>query len=323
MRPALTFEVVSEDQPGPIWSRLFHERRAGYDAWFLSEGAEARATYMTSRDAMAAHMPELVTVYDRLVEAAGGDDLAARFLSGWCPPRYITACSQAVWLGHGPALVRNYDYDWRKLDGVLLESRWGSQKVLGVLDSGWGVLDGINEGGVSVSLTFGGRQVSGRGFGVPHILRYVLEFSRDARDAKDALRRVPCHMAYNVTVLDASGDHFTVYLSPEEAAVFRDDPIATNHQGRIDWEKYARATATVQRLQYLRTLVDEPALEADEFIAQFLKDPLYARQWAQGFGTLYTAAYWPEERRMKLLWPGVERDLEIGAITPEVVEISP
>jgi predicted choloylglycine hydrolase len=56
-------------------------------------------------------MPELESTYDELVELAGGGDLAARFLSLYRPPPFLTACSQGVWRGAEPALVRNYDYD--------------------------------------------------------------------------------------------------------------------------------------------------------------------------------------------------------------------
>ena len=47
------------------------------------------------------------------------------------------------------------------------------------------------------------------GFGVPIILRYVLELCRDTQDAVEALHRVPSHMAYSIgvppsfTVIDA------------------------------------------------------------------------------------------------------------------------
>ncbi len=72
-------------------------------------------------------------------------------------------------------LVRNYDYHPALWDGVLLSSSWTGRRVIAMLDSLWGVLDGINEDGLAVSLAFGGRQVVGEGFGMPLILRYVLE----------------------------------------------------------------------------------------------------------------------------------------------------
>ncbi|HAJ19087.1 MAG TPA: hypothetical protein DCL95_03350, partial [Rhodospirillaceae bacterium] len=63
----------------------------------------------------------------------------------------------------------------------------------------WGVLDGVNEKGLAVSLTFGGRRAVGEGFGIPVILRNILEFCATVEDAAKVLAEVPTHMAYNVT----------------------------------------------------------------------------------------------------------------------------
>lgn len=77
-----------------------------------------------------------------------------------------------------------------------------------------GVLDGLNEDGLAVSLTFGGRRIVGEGFGVPLLLRYILEFCTTTREAVEVLKRVPTHMAYNITVLDRSGAFMTVFIAP-------------------------------------------------------------------------------------------------------------
>jgi hypothetical protein len=42
-------------------------------------------------------MPELVETYERLVELAAGDEIAARCLSLYRPPAFIVGCSQGVW----------------------------------------------------------------------------------------------------------------------------------------------------------------------------------------------------------------------------------
>ena len=54
----------------------------------------------------------------------------------------------------------------------------------------------------------------GDGFGVPIVLRYVLEICETAEEAAKVLARVPIHMAYNVTALDRLGHRVTVHLSP-------------------------------------------------------------------------------------------------------------
>jgi len=249
-------------------------------------------------------MPELAGTYERLCELAGGGDWAARFLSLYRPPPYLMACSQAVWPGDEPLLVRNYDYNPLAVDGLLLQTRWNGRRVIAMSDCLWGVVDGMNDAGLALSLTFGGRRISGEGFAVPLVLRYILEFCERCEDAAEALRAVPVHMAYNVTVVDRTGRHLTAYLSPDREPLITNAAVATNHQERVEWHEHARATATVERERYLLrrlTLHDEPA---PRFVAAFLKPPLYSTAFGRGFGTLYTAVYRPRRGTVELLWPG-------------------
>jgi len=300
----IVFEKIHEPEPGAQWQRLFQDMWPAYRKWFLSEGISARQTYLAGYRNIKAYMPELLPSYERLCELAGGGDIASRFLSFYRPPPYLSGCSQAVWLGKTPMLVRNYDYDPGLIDAVILSSRWNGRRVIATTDGMWGVVDGMNDAGLAVSLTFGGRRIVGDGFGVPIILRYILEFCDTTRDAIEVLKSVPCHMAYNVTLVDRSGDYMTAYLCPGADTVLAHTRISTNHQENIEWHRHAQATATVERERFLLhrlTLHDDPQ---DKFIATFLKPPLYSTQFARGFGTLYTAVYRPAEGLLELHWPG-------------------
>lgn len=302
----LVFETVSEAKPGAKWEALFARLWPAYKNWFLSDGIEARQTYLAGYRAFKKYMPELLPTYETLCERAGGGDHAARFLSFYCPPAYLSGCSQAVWTGAEPMLVRNYDYAPALCDGLILHTRWNDRTVLGMSDGLLGLVDGINDRGLAISLTFGGRTIVGDGFGVPVILRYVLEFCDTVADAVEALRRIPCHMAYNVTVVDKHGKHATVYLSPDRKALVSDQRVATNHQEKVEWHRHARATATVERERFLLqrlTLHDEPA---ERFIGAFQRPPLYSTAFQRGFGTVYTAVYWPKQGIAEYRWPGVQ-----------------
>ena len=160
-------------------------------------------------------MPELLPLYERLVDLAGGGDHAARFLAMYCPPPYLSGCSQAVWTNGEPVLVRNYDYHPDRIEGALLRTAWHGRPVIAMSDCLWGVLDGINGAGLALSLSFGGRKVVGLGFGVPLVLRYILEFCTRTAEAIDVLKRVPIHMSYNVTIVDALGAFETAFLAPD------------------------------------------------------------------------------------------------------------
>ena len=298
------FRAMAEAAPGPKWAELFAEYWPAYRRWWLSEGPEARPTYLAGRRALSTHMPEMLGLYDRLCELAGGGDVEARFLSSYCPPPYLAGCSQAIWPGEEPILVRNYDYDPRAFEACVLRTQWEGRPVVGSSDGLWGLVDGMNDAGLAVSLTFGGRRIVGDGFGVPLILRYVLQTCSTTDEATDVLRRVPCHMSYNVTVLDAARQYATVFMSPDRGAEVTRAPAATNHQAQVEWSSHARFTATVERERFLLnrlTLHREPS---EKFIGAFLKPPLYSVAYDKGFGTLYTAVYYPRTGRLELRWPG-------------------
>jgi predicted choloylglycine hydrolase len=300
----LDFELITEERPGPRWKALFERLWPHHRGWYLSESLRDRPTYLECRRAIGRHMPEMLPVYAQLCELAGGNDLESRFLSLYCPPAYLTACSQAIWQGSPPVLVRNYDYSPRAFDAVLLRTKWLGRQVLGMSDCMSGLLDGINDAGLAVSLTFGGRRVVGDGFGVPAILRYVLETCETVKEATAVLKRVPCHMAYNVTVLDSAGDWATVYLGPDREALVSRAVVATNHQERVEWATHAAATGSVERERFLLNELARGRPTREDFIAAFLKPPVYSLAFDRGFGTLYTAVYSVHDRALELRWPG-------------------
>ncbi|MDU8943345.1 C45 family peptidase [Ovoidimarina sediminis] len=302
----LTFRAIAEDAPGPKWAGVFAEYWPSYRRWWRREGAAARPTYLECRAALETHLPEIIPIYDDLCAAAGGGDEAARFLSYWCPPRYLTGCSQAVWPGDEPLLVRNYDYDPEAFDAVILRSAWQGRAVMGLSDGLFGLVDGMNDAGLAVSLTFGGRQAVGEGFGVPIILRYILQTCETAEEAGRVLARVPSHMSYNVTVLDRARRYLTAYLAPDRVTLLTRTPVATNHQERVEWSSHARFTATVERERFLLQRLQLHPETRDRFIAAFLRPPLYSTAFDQGFGTLYTAAYRPAAGKMEVCWPGTQ-----------------
>ncbi len=300
----LTFQSLSEDRIGPKWAELFRRFWPSYRRWFLSEGIDRRPTYRAGLRKLREHMPELVPAYESACEAAGGSDLEARCLSLWCPPAYVTGCSQVVWRDDEPLLIRNYDYAPAMCEGILLNSAWNGRRVMAATDCLWGALDGVNDAGLAASLTFGGRRVMGEGFGIPLIVRYVLEFCSDVPEACAALERLPSHMAYNVTVLDRTGRFATAYLAPDRETVIRQIPVAANHQGRIDWHNFARATATLERERFLYFRLQDSTMTTERLVEHFLYPPLYTRAYANGFGTIYTAVYRPRSRAASFIWPG-------------------
>jgi predicted choloylglycine hydrolase len=308
---ALTFEAVSEDAPGAKWQALFERHWPRYRPWFLHEGERARASYAESVRMLREHMPELVPVYERLCELAGGGDLEARLLSMWRPPSYLSGCSQGVWTRGEPVLVRNYDYSPDRIEGTILGTAWQGRRVIGMSDCLWGLLDGVNDAGLAVSLAFGGRKVVGRGFGVPLVVRYLLQVCETVDDARLVLGRLPYHLAHTLTLVDRAGAYVTAYLSPDRGAVLRDVGVATNHQGDVEWHEHARATRSLERERQVLAALEE-AHDVRAFAAAFLRPPLYSIDYASGVGTLYTAVYRPAAGSAEFRWPGVRWEHSFG-----------
>lgn len=298
----ISFSCVHEEKPAEKWKALFNRTWPHYKTWFLSEGYFARKGYVTSMGELQDHMPELIPIYHELVQLAGGGDLEARFLSMYCPPAYMSGCSQVAWTRGSSALIRNYDYSFKLFEGTMLYTNW-LQPVIGVSDCTWGLLDGINASGLAASLTFGGRKITGDGFGIPIIIRYLLETSKTVKEALQILKRVPVHMAYNVTLMDASGEYATVYLSPDRPAVVVHTAVSTNHQLEVEWGDYASLTGTIERKRLLEKLVLDQDETECSMVKNFLQPPLYSTNFEKSFGTLYTILYRVKEGEVEIHWP--------------------
>jgi predicted choloylglycine hydrolase len=298
------FRAIHEELPGAKWRALHADFWPSYRRWFLSQGNAARPSYVKSRLMLGRHMPELLGTYDRLVELAGGGDVAARLLALYDPPPFFAGCSQAALVRDEPVLVRNYDYAPSRSEGVQLSTRLGAHRVIGTSDCLWGLLDGMNDAGLAVSLTFGGRQVLGAGFGIPLVVRYLLETCATVADCRAALDRLPFQLAHNLTLLDASGAMLTAHVSPDRAPVYTPLALATNHQVVVEWPEHAERTRTLERADHLAALLADPATTPEALLHAFLAPPLYNRAYSHGFGTLYTAAYRPASGVVDVVWPG-------------------
>lgn len=300
----ICFEAYEERTPGKRWQANFQKMWPAYRSWYLREGTDARPDLVTCRKRLGKHMPELVETYERLVELAADDEIAARCLSLYRPPAFIVGCSQGVSTRGEPILVRNYDYPADRLEGIIIKTDWAGRQVIGMSDCLWGLLDGMNDAGLVVSLTFGGRRAVGDGFAIPLVVRYLLETCQTVPEAREKLQRLPIHAAQNLSILDAGGEHLTAYLAPDRAPCFASTPVATNHQDIIDWPEYARAVRTVEREQHLLALLANEQITPERFVGAFLEPPLYNHTYTSGMGTLYTAAYSPASGHVEYRWPG-------------------
>ena len=309
----LIFNTVSEPTiAGAKWKSLFDAYWPNYKVWFLSQNTSLTPDLKASQEALKKYMPKMWPTYVHLCDITNADTDVARFLTGFQPPAYISACAQAVINTDEIQLVRNYDYSPNLLEGTLLLSKWINHSVIGTSDCLIGLVDGMNDAGLCVSITFGGRKQVGYGFGIPFILRYVLEFCTTTQEAVKVLKGIPSHMSYNVTVVDKKGAIKTVMLAPDREPKVTNTAFATNHQDEIDWPENAQFNQTVKRYNFIKNYLKSKNVSSKELAKAFLHPPLYNEKFTQGFGTLYTSVYQPEKLKMQLLWPNaaIERSFD-------------
>jgi predicted choloylglycine hydrolase len=300
----LIFYGINEPVPGPRWQQLFDVTWPGYRAWFLSEGERARPPLVDAQRMVARHMPELLPTWKRLVDLTGGDPTAARMLTLFDPPRFLPGCSQLVLVDDEPLLVRNYDYRPDLCERVVYSSAFTGRRVIGSGDCLWGLLDGMNDAGLAVSLTSVRHPAGPAGFGIPLVVRYLLEISDGVSDAVAVLSRVPVDMAYNLTLLDAQANAATVFVAPGRTPEVFEHRAATNHRGLVPADpEQARSLRSAERQQALLVLLAQRP-DAETAIKAFLQPPLHNTDYARGFGTMYTAAYRPHRGVVDYVWPG-------------------
>ena len=300
----ITMYGIREPKPGPRWGQLFEATWPAYRRFYLAEGRAARPSLVTAGAALATHMPELLPTWARLSQQTGFDSDASAFLTHWDLPTFApAACSQAVTTVPTPALVRNYDYAPDLFERVSISTDY-LRPVIGTGDCLWGLLDGMNDTGLVISLTYGGDRRSGEGFAIPLVVRYLLETCTDTLEAEDALMRLPMAMTYNLTLIDNKRRVITAHVGPGQRPEIRSQPFATNHRWREPVDPgHAARYRSVERLDQLDTLLTRQAT-ADELAEAMLRPALHTRDYASGFGTLYTADYRPKDGAVTYRWPG-------------------
>ena len=301
---SISLHAFREDVPGPRWRALYDATWPGYLAWYQRTGTDRRPSAVEAEGALRRYMPELHQTWQRLVSLADGDATTAAMLTHWNMPAFAPACSQVVLATGTRALIRNYDYHPDLFEQVVMTTRFADRAVMGTSDCLWGLLDGMNSDGLAVSLAFGGVKGHGPGFGIPLVVRYLLEVAATVPEAMTALGRVPVSMSYNLTFTDREGAACTAYVAPGGTLEVRAFPVATNHRfDRPDDPAHAKRFRSVERQTHLIGLLEEQP-HPDQLANEFLREPLRSTDYANGFGTLYTADYRPDAGEVHYRWPG-------------------
>ena len=300
-----TFSAVKNKSDNQQWQSVFNAHWPAYKQWYLSKKQSSINVdeLVRAQTQLRKTMPEIVPVYERFCEHVSDDPVAQQFLTMYQPPAYLINCSQAVFFDEQPILIRNYDLSPDLSENTILFTDWLDRKVITTNECLWGADDGMNDAGLAISLTFGGSKEVGTGFGIPLIMRYVLQTCDTVDQAIKQLKRIPSHMAYNVTAVDKSGEFATIMLAPDQAAIVSKQGVATNHQEKILWPEQADFSKTLARKKHLESVLKQSGLNEDMLVNEFHRSPLYSTNYQQSFGTVFTAVYKPLSGSMAYHWP--------------------
>ncbi|SDO32349.1 C45 family autoproteolytic acyltransferase/hydolase [Actinacidiphila guanduensis] len=271
------------------------------EGWMTEEGRTSQGADRARR-LFETHMPELVPVLERLTGQLDRPD-GETFLTLAALRPFFSGCTQ---IGAGGTLLRNYDFSPDGCEGTIVSSHF-LRPVIGMQDAAWGLLDGMNDAGLAVSLTFGGRFVHGPGFAVLIVLRYLLETCTTVGEAVGKLKSLPIAIPQNVTLVDPERS-LTVFVGPDIPLTEAPDACAANHQHLPVPDEQEQSSRTQERLSAIRA--------AGTDVAAMLEPPLYQTAYDEWLGTLYTAHYRPSEGRVTYYWPGDSWEQSFGDFAP-------
>jgi predicted choloylglycine hydrolase len=283
------------------WSAHIRTLWPAVEGWLTDDGRTPDGA-VRARKMFDEHMPELAPLLDRLANQVNRPN-AETFLAMTAVRPFFSGCTQT---GGNGRLLRNYDFPLDECEGTIVRSDF-LRPVIGMQEGGWGLLDGMNDAGLAVSLTFGGRTTQGPGFAIVIVLRYLLETCDTVTEAVERLRTIPVMIPQNVTLVDAERAT-TVYVGPDIELTEAPDACAANHQHLPVSDEDERGSRTQQRLAAIR--------ESGADLSAMLRAPLYRSGFDEGWGTVYTADYQPGKGQVTYHWPGTSWEQSFDRFTP-------
>ncbi|MFS8099746.1 carcinine hydrolase/isopenicillin-N N-acyltransferase family protein [Lentzea alba] len=281
-----TFFAFAEERPGNGWRR--HVGRQ----WprFRPEIADDLMAVSWRMAVLDLELPHLAPICAELTREAGlHDRTLSALLTHVDPPPAVVGGRQGT---AGRALVRNLELGLDRYESTLWLSRLGSRRVLGTTSGLWGLLDGMNENGLAVSLTSGATLRHDVGLSGPILVRHLLEQCTTVAEVDLAMRSWRTATTHDLAVLDAEGNRTAYRVAPR---------TPTRRGLTQHW-----ATTT-------------------EGVAAMRRPPRFRTDYAIGGGTLHTAVYRPAEGTATFLWPGGSRTWGFDDFEPAeiVIEYGP
>jgi predicted choloylglycine hydrolase len=211
----------------------------------------------------------------------------------------LSGCSQFFLNGH---FARNYDDKPTAVENeFLLTQPTGSLKSFGAATSNIQRLDGINEAGLVVSLTFGaGYPPVNHGIGSAMFTRIVLDKAKTVDDVLELLEQAPYVTQNNVMVADANGEAVVIEGSAGIHKIRRQSSgilICANSylHPEMQQQQKGRNTTTKWREQQMVETQDDLSTRESmmDFLTTDFPNGLFEPYYSYGLGTLWSVIYTP------------------------------
>ncbi len=216
-----------------------------------------------------------------------------------------TGCTQFYKDGH---LARNYDDAPSSVENeFLLISPEGSFRSFGASAGYVERLDGINERGLAVSLTFGaGYPAKEFGIGAAMLQKIMLDKAENVNQALEIFTKAPYVTPNNIMLADASGRALIIESSAGKHRIRQADGLlvcANSYQDpeMKDQQKLKNPTTAWREKQVERSknsLSNEEAMM--DLLTSDFPNGLFEPYFTDGLGTLWSVIYTPSTRGIYL-----------------------
>ncbi|UXR77782.1 MULTISPECIES: C45 family autoproteolytic acyltransferase/hydolase [unclassified Staphylococcus] len=193
-------------------------------------------------------------------------------------------------------LVRNYDYHPATYDGryQLFQPTDGGYAQIGPMSRTTGRMDGMNEHGLVMAYNFMHRKKPANGFVCYMVGRIILEYCRNVEEAISLLKRIPHRSSFSYIVMDASGNHAIIEVTPRGIDI-RHDQTCTNHFKLLTHENRNYTKESEERLARLEAQIPKNSPDKFDVFKRF-NDPqyeIYSKLFKSWSGTIHTSMYDP------------------------------
>ncbi|MFC0301716.1 C45 family autoproteolytic acyltransferase/hydrolase [Virgibacillus soli] len=197
-------------------------------------------------------------------------------------------------------MVRNYDNHPHSYEGryVLFNPTDQGYATIGPSMQITGRTDGLNEMGLAMGYNFTNRKHAGDGFMCNMVGRIILEVCANIDEAISLLKELPHRHSFSYVLIDKTGKSVVVEASPRKV-ITREANVCTNHFQTLTEENRFQMDDSLRREKSIENISRTVSHPYEAFrMMNDANQGIFSSKYAAWAGTLHTALYIPNERRV-------------------------